>query len=885
MGTKAKEITVAIAAIWALYSCISPVQAQEEVLEQWAFAVVNVSSRPISHLGGADHATGAPNTECETSAIGNFDGFSWRAGQPDDGEEWIELRYSLPVWASAIEVYESFNPGAITALSVLDEHGQWLNVWKGEDENRACPSTLRIEFPRLEFSTRQVRLELDTAKIPGWNQIDAVKLVGIPDRSFTTYFSPLTDDGAIKQGEERRLPATTVPYTMGDYDNDGWPDLFALNNVEYPLSVMLLHNEANSTFDLRNSDLPMDTMVSNGGKVWGDYDNDGDLDLFVAWGSTIRLEFAGRDLLLRNDRGVFRDVAEEAGLNDELISTIGIWLDYNNDGNLDLYVGHGLEWTVDADYPHPNKLYRNMGDGTFVDATEEAGLPLSFHAPGTPLEKTWGTTGALLGTDLNGDRWTDLYVTVAEDENRLFFNDGMGGFRETTSSEIRDSGVGSGATVADIDNDGDLDIFQANIASDPTSGNDIEARRQRSIMLLNLGEGEFIDVTEGVGLAALTANGVAAARFIDIDNDGDMDLTTSWDHLLFLNQGDGTFVEDTFKSGLAGLEAMGDFDDDGFMDVWFIDGLYRNNANTNHYLRIRPTGVQSTRDGIGVQVIARSGDWQQMQTLLGGDGWYQAERVIHFGLGDHTQVDQLEIRWPSGQTDIIDNIPADQEIRIIEGHNEWYPAPRTTWTQEPPAEITFGREVEFSAQMRPTLFEPTATITSIIADLSSLGGPADVPLENLGDGTYGFSETFTVGGESALRDVEVLVLQETSLGEHWINLSRNIDVKGDPFTAVLEDYSDALPETFTLHQNHPNPFNSGTVIRFALPQAGKVELSVYNLAGQKVTTLVEGTRLAGEYAINWDGKDEDSHALATGIYLYRLQTSAKQQTRKLLLLR
>ncbi len=629
-------------------------------------------------------------------------------------------------------------------------------------------------------------------------------------------------------------------------------------------------------------------MVSNAGKVWGDYDNDGDLDLFVAWGSALRLEFAGRDLLLRNDRGTFRDVAAEAGLTDELISTIGIWLDYDNDGFLDLYVGHGLEFTEDADYPHPNKLYRNMGDGTFADMTEAAGLHLSFHAAGTPLEKTWGTTGSLLGTDLNGDRWTDLYVTVAEGENRLFFNDGMGGFRDATSAEIRDPGVGSGAALADIDNDGDLDIFLANVANDPTLGSDIDSRRQRSVMLLNLGDGEFLDVTEGVGLVALTDNGVASARFVDTENDGDMDLITSWDHFFFLNQDDGVFVENTFKSGLAGLDSMGDYDNDGFVDVWFSGELYRNSAPSetdNHYLRIRPTGVQSPRDGIGVQIIAHSGDWQQMQTLLGGDGWYQAERVVHFGLGQHSSVDQLEVRWPSGQVDLIDNIPADQEIRIVEGRSAWYPAPRTVWTQEPPATLVYGQDVEFAAQLRPTLFEPTATITAITADLSSLGGPADVPLENLGDGTYGFSETFTVGGESDLRDVEVLVLQETSLGEHWINLSRNIDVEGDPNTAVLEDYSATLPNSFSLHQNHPNPFNSGTVIRFALAQNEEIELSVFNLAGQKVATLVQGMRQAGEYAINWDGRDEMGRELATGIYLYRLQKDAQQQTRKLLLLR
>ncbi len=167
MRAKTKEMTVALAAIWTLCHWASPVQAQEELLEQWAFAVINVSSRPVSSLGGAEHLTGPANTQCETSAIGEFDGLSWRTNRQDDGEEWIELRYSLPVWASAIEVYESFNPGAVTAVSVLNEEGEWHRVWEGEDPNRACPSVLRIEFSQLEFSTREVRLELNTAKIPG----------------------------------------------------------------------------------------------------------------------------------------------------------------------------------------------------------------------------------------------------------------------------------------------------------------------------------------------------------------------------------------------------------------------------------------------------------------------------------------------------------------------------------------------------------------------------------------------------------------------------------------------------------------------------------------------------------------------------------------------
>ncbi len=133
--------------------------------------------------------------------------------------------------------------------------------------------------------------------------------------------------------------------------------------------------------------------------------------------------------------------------------------------------------------------------------------------------------------------------------------------------------------------------------------------------------------------------------------------------------------------------------------------------------------------------------------------------------------------------------------------------------------------------------------------------------------------------------MEVLILQETSLGEYWTQLTRHVAVEGNPFTAVLEDFSAGLPDAFALSQNFPNPFNSGTVIRFALPSDEQVELAVYNLAGQQVAMLVEGRRQAGTYAINWDGRDQSRRALATGLYFYRLKAGDRVETRKLMLLR
>jgi len=857
------------------------VQAQEgEVVEQWALGVINFSSSPAVTAGNVQNLLGIPNSTCQTQEeLGyNFDPLSWRPVEENGGEEWIELKFPFPVFPTAIEIFESLNPGAVASIAILDENDQWNETWSGDDNTSTCGEVLRIEFGKSSFATNLVRITLDTRRSPGWNQIDAVKLIGVRSDNFQPLFEEVNR-------EDAGLPFETIAsYAFSDYDNDGWPDLLAPQLIPLPHIIKLLHNEGNATLKNRASTLPIQTVSGhNAGILFIDYDNDGDQDIFIPHGSVAR-GIADQDMLLRNDRGTFIDISSNAGFTDSLVSSSAISFDYNRDGFLDLYVGH-------ADIPgvndKSNYLYRNNGNDTFTNVTATVGLDIDFHE--TDKEALFGhspgTASGGIGADFNADGWQDLYLPVAGGENRLFLNDGSGNFIDATTNDIAEPGFSTLAAIGDIDNDGDIDIYQA-VQGGNTEGIAEGARRNRVVALMNLGAGEFLDITEGVGLKLPDdVEGVFHSRLVDFDNDGDVDLFTSLPSLLYLNSGNGLFIESTSALNLPGLYSVGDYDNDGYLDGWYDNRLFRNNGSGNHHLCIDLVGVESNRDGIGTQIIAHAGNWQQAQVHISGNGWVQSEQLIHFGLSDHTSVDQLEIRWPSGQVDILTDIPADQEIRIVEGRNEWYPTTRSIWTIEPPATLTYGHEVHFIAEAKPSLFEPTATITSVVADLSSLGGPEAFPLEDLGDGTYRLEHTFTVGGESDLRDVEVFVLQETSLGEHWINLSRNIDVEGDPNTAVLEDYSDALPTAFTLHQNHPNPFNSGTVIRFALPTSSDVELVIYNLAGQKVATLVQGLRLAGDYAINWDGRSEDGGVLASGIYFYQLRAGEHQETRKLLLLR
>ena len=714
---------------------------------------------------------------------------------------------------------------------------------------------------------------------------------------------PLFTDVTEQVGLQMFTARNARNVVFADYDNDGFQDVFLTENavahitqiITFPRRFGLFHNTGDGRFVDQTALIPSDLHLGAGaaGAVFGDYDNDGDEDLF--------LPVIPQNVFLRNDRGRFVQVDVGSDLADSLIADGALWLDYDQDGYLDLYVSNRIAGPSFA-WPFANRLLRNNGDETFSDQTAIAGLDGVFE----PVRG--GASGGMAAADFNNDGWPDLYLGVHSHPNRLFLNDGQGRFVDATTGEIGDEGEAFSVAIGDIDNDGNLDIFQA------SGGTNEEGFR--SLMLSNLGDGQFLDVTEGVGLglSVLGAN-TGGTSFADIDNDGDLDLVIGLSvkdsarvHFLLLNDGSGTFVDQTAVSGIDPEEfgmnvTFGDYDEDGFVDLWYstfareLTALYRNNGmsqtadgaaverHANHWLRVELVGVESNRNGIGTRLIATSGDQRQTREILGGLGRHHDEQIAHFGLGEHTQVDRLDIRWPSGQVDVFPDLPADQKIRIIEGRGEYYAILPTVWEVPPPAVVEFDQTLNLRAVVRPALFEPSATIASITADLSGLGGPQAVPLVDQEDGTYLLEAEFVVGGTNVLRAVEVFIEQETTLGLQWINLSRNIAVSGDPNTAILEQYAAGRPESFALAQNYPNPFNSGTVIRFDLPAAQAVELAVYNLSGQQVTTLVTGPREAGTYSVRWDGRDDDGRELASGVYLYRLRTGTQVETRKLLLIR
>jgi len=568
----------------------------------------------------------------------------------------------------------------------------------------------------------------------------------------------------------------------GDYDNDGRTDFYV--HLMDPARVGLLHNEGFGRFRTIRLGRP-DKPIRAGG-VFGDYDADGDLDLFAPSGN---VEMPRYDVLLHNDRASFVDVALAAGLTDSLPSTGAVWLDYDRDGHLDLYIAHAVSIKEKAVRPElRNRLHRNAGDGTFADVTARTGLDVQLHPE-------WGGSfWGMAANDFDGDGWPDLYVSVRRDRNRLFLSDGQGAFLDATTSEL--GGVPEenslGVAVGDIDNDGDLDLFQA-VASDeirldadtPISllAPDL-TNPQRSRMLLNLGGAEFLDVTDGVGLSV--DRDLWEAAFADIDSDGDLDLLgLPLYSSLYVNQGEGTFADSSGRAPLAAVYlSFADYDRDGFLD--YLTGgastvgsgtLARNTRldADNHWLAVELVGTSSNRSGVGARVVASTATANQTREFRAGLGQGQDEMVAHFGLGSQLQVERLAVHWPSGQLDELTDIPADQRIRVIEGRGTYHPVAPTVWITQLPAALIAGTTTAIDAAIRPALFEGQARIDRVTADLSALGGPDSLPLQETGDGTYRL-ELELAPLEPGTKELSVWIEQATAVGPRWSRLVESVVV-------------------------------------------------------------------------------------------------------------
>jgi hypothetical protein len=481
-----------------------------------------------------------------------------------------------------------------------------------------------------------------------------------------------------------------------DYNGDGRPDIFFTNGADTPSLDKTSAAHANRLYrndgGFRFTDVTDNAGVRGVGYAMGaaaaDYDNDGHVDLIV-------LGVRRNQLLHNRGDGRFEDVTDKSGIASGEWAVAGGWFDYDNDGWLDLIVVNYVQWSAETNkscgdpdrgipiYCHPrafqglpNRLYRNRGDGTFEDVSAKAGIL-----------KHIGKGMSVAFADYDHDGRLDMFVPNDTVPNFLFHNQGDGTFEETAllaGVSVPDSGraiSSMGTDFQDYDNDGWEDVLVTALAGETFP------------LFRNDGHGSFVETTQPSGLAAGTVKTSGwCAALADVDNDGWKDVFTANSHVndrigdfqsiqwkqpnsLFINGGNGRFRDAATESGISGSAAVhrgcgvADFDGDGRLDVvvLVIGGpaeLWKNDSVPGRqWLLVRLTGTKSNRDGIGARVTVGN----QVRTMTTSVGYASSSHAgLHFGLGTTPDVVKVEVQWPSGTRQVVENVKANQVLNVTE---------------------------------------------------------------------------------------------------------------------------------------------------------------------------------------------------------------------------
>lgn len=454
---------------------------------------------------------------------------------------------------------------------------------------------------------------------------------------------PVVSDGGLSRG-----------LCCVDFDGNGYADVYVCNSAGSAEVNFLYLNDGTGSYVKITGD-PTVTFAQNSDcSAWGDYDNDGDIDVFVAtWSNQ-------RNRLFSNDGDTsFTEITTGSIVNTQTYSDYAAWADFDRDGILDLFVGRGFNILK-------NQLFFGHGDGTFTEVTGQPVVTESARTHGC----AWG--------DYDNDGWPDLFVANSDNQaNALYHNNGDSTFTRIITGEIfTDGGFSIRSTWGDYDNDGFLDMFVSN------------GQGEDNFLYHNEGDGTFSKITTG----DIVNDGGASQSplWADFNNDGWLDLlvTNGFFGLgdrtfLYWNNGDGTFTKELTDTIVTepgwGLGcSYADIDRDGDLDVVMGKGLsstednaiYLNNGNSNHWLSVECEGQRSNRSAIGARVhvlaTVQGETLWQMRELSSPTSFGQNGLIAWFGLGDATMVDSLVVRWPSGVQTVLTNVAADQYLELSE---------------------------------------------------------------------------------------------------------------------------------------------------------------------------------------------------------------------------
>ncbi len=457
----------------------------------------------------------------------------------------------------------------------------------------------------------------------------------------------------ITQGPVVNTPSDSRSVNWIDVNNDGLLDLMITNGLNTGENNFLYLNKGNDVFESINSTDPIvNDMSPSDGATWADIDNDGDVDCYVAtW-------YNKRNLLyMNNGNGSFTQVKTGTIATEFTYSETASWADYDKDGYLDLYI-------TNSEGTRKNILYKGNGDSTFTKILNISPVNDAFKS----RTVNW--------IDYDNDKDLDLFVTNEGGQKvNLYRNDSAGVFTKITNGTLANiAGETMSSSWADVDNDGDFDVFLSNYNA---------ANR----ILKNQGDGTFLIDT----LISYSTPYTFGSSFGDVDNDGDLDLyisnafsTGKLRNFFYLNNGEGIFTEIdtsiiTADSGWTYGCAFGDYNNDGFLDLATancydkiqVNSLYKNSGNGNAWFELECIGMQSNKSAIGARIKLSATifnrvvhQYREINTQSGHNG--QNMLTAHFGLGDATNIDSIRIDWPSGNVDVYKNISINKKVKAFE---------------------------------------------------------------------------------------------------------------------------------------------------------------------------------------------------------------------------